>query len=183
MSLIAPFVAVKYTHDIITLTQAKEWLRMDIPGYDGEDSVILMAIASAISWVEEKCPFTLGVSDWIWNPDFLPCQFNDTFYIQSITSIEYKGESGYVAISGSDYELIHVSKRRSVIEWFNTSFITDRFRIKFKAGFPEGEVPPVLLDAMRARVAERFDNRGDGVSEKKTLSEKLLDNFVLTYAG
>lgn len=156
---------------------------MDIDGYDREDSVILMAIESAVNWVENHCNLSLGISDYQWNADCLPCTFNDVFYIQSITSIEFKGESGYISISPIDYELIKVSKRRSVIEWFNPGFSSNRFKVSFKAGFSEGQVPAVLLDAIRARISERFENRGDGVSEKKTLSEKLADQFKIPYAG
>ncbi|MCF2443649.1 phage head-tail connector protein [Dyadobacter sp. CY345] len=178
-----PFITEKYTHDIVTLRQAREWLRMDIPGYDGEDSVILMAIESAVSWVETYCNLSLGISDYEWNTDCLPNSFNDVFYIQSITSIDYRGESGYLGVNSNNYELIQVSKRRSEIEWFNTQISSNRYKIKFKAGFPDGQVPAVLLDAIRARIAERFENRGDGVSEKKTLSEKLADQFKIPYAG
>lgn len=156
---------------------------MDVDGYDREDSVIEMAIESAIDWVENYCNLSLGISDYRWNADCVPYSFNDVFYIQSITSIEYRGDSGYNLISSVDYELVQVSKRRSAIEWFNSDITSNRFRINFKAGFPEGQVPAVLLDAIRARIAERFENRGDGVSEKKTLSEKLADQFKIPYAG
>lgn len=179
-----PFITEKYTHDIVTLEQARQWLRMDIPGYEEEDSVIEMAIESAISRVEEECNLSLGISEYTWTTQYLPCEIKDTFYVKSITSIEYKSGSAYLTASENDYELIQISKRRSSILWGSgITYSADRMRLKFKAGFEEGEAPAIYLQIIRAMVAEQFDNRGDGVSEKKTLSDKLMDKVKIGYAG
>ena len=179
-----PFIVERYTHDIVTLKQAREWLRMDIPGYEEEDSVILMAIESAVSRVEEECNLSLGISEYVWNTHCLPGEFKDTFYVKSITSIEYRGTSDYLVAPALDYELVQISKRRSVLLWAEKlSYSPDRVRISFKAGFEQGKVPPIYLQIIRAMVSEHFDNRGDGVSEKKTLSEKLMDKVKIGYAG
>jgi len=179
-----PFISEKYTHDIVTLEQARQWLRMDIPGYEEEDSVIEMAVESAISRVEEECNLSLGISEYTWNTQYLPCEFKDTFYVKNITSIEYRSGSSFLLAPEADYELIQVSKRRSEILWnSNVNYQSNRIRLKFTAGFEEGEVPPILLQAIRAIVSEQFDNRGDGVLEKKTLSDKLMDKVKIGYAG
>lgn len=180
----APFVTGKYDHDIVTLDQARQWLRMDIPGYEEEDSVIEMAIESAISRVEEECNLSLGISEYIWNTQYLPCEIKDTFYVKSITSIEYKSGSDYILVPISDYELMQVSKRRSVILWNeNINYNSKIFRLRFNAGFDEGSTPAIYLQIIRSMVAEQFDNRGDGVAEKKTLSEKLMNKVKIGYAG
>lgn len=177
-----PFITEKYSEPIITLVQAKEWLRVDIPGFTGEDDNIEALIASAVDYVESECNISLGVSDYEWDTNCLPSEIRDTFYIKSITSIEEKTDSGLSLIDSANYDFIRVSKRRSQICWKSPySTTSSRFVVKFKAGLEV--VPPRLLMAIRALITEWYDRPGDTVSEKRTFADKLLAPFVIMYAG
>lgn len=156
---------------------------MDVPGYTGEDSTINAAIKAAINKVEVDCNLQLGVSEYQWNTDCRPCDFSDVYYVKSIISIRYHNGTTYVTVPDSDYELVRIGEKRSRIRWNEDVDITgDRFELKFTAGFA---VPPdALLRAVRALMGEDFGgNRGDGVSERKTLSDKLMAPFQIGYPG
>jgi uncharacterized phiE125 gp8 family phage protein len=179
-----PFIATKHTTQIVTLNEAREWLRVDIGGYEDDDNVINALILSATDYVEKKCNLSLGVSDYEWHTFSLPCIMRDTFFVRSITSIEEKTGSGLNAIDPSNYELVPASKRRHLILWKNGYYNNGSgFLVKFKAGFEAGKVPPTLLMAIRALIAGWFDGREDAINEKKTLSDKLISTYRIGYAG
>ncbi|MBO9614204.1 MAG: phage head-tail connector protein [Dyadobacter sp.] len=179
-----PFIATRYTDEIVSLAEAREWLRVDIGGYEDDDNTIIALIQSAIDYVEKKCNLSLGVSDYEWHTFSLPCAMRDTYFVRSITSIQEKTSSGLVAIDPSNYELVPASKRRHLILWKNGYFNNGSgFLVKFKAGFDEDEVPPTLLMAIRALIAGWFDGREDAINEKKTLSDKLIATYRIGYAG
>jgi len=172
-----PFISEKYNTEVISLALAKEWLEMDIDGYEGKDDLIQECIDSAVASIESTCNLQLGLSTYTWNTTCLPVTFTDTFYVKEIVSISKDG----VVIPDSQYRLMQISKRSSVIVWNNAPSTWQDFQIVFKAGF--ATVPKDLKQAIRARIGEYYLNRGDGVSEKKTLSDKLIASYIIQYAG
>jgi len=72
---------------------------------------------------------------------------------------------------------------RSIIKWIDypVDIEIDDYKITFKAGMTEGAVPADLLLAIRALISQQFDSRGDVISEKKTLSDKLMENYRIGY--
>lgn len=179
-----PYIISRHTATIVTLVEAKQWLRMDIEGYDAENDLISSLIASAIGYVEDACNIQLGVSTYRWETTCQPCEIRDTFYIQAITSINHRVDGSNELIEGANYSLWRTGPRGSVIDWTG-GYISrsDRFTLEFTAGFPDGEVPPRLKMAIRALVVHWYDNREDSVSEKKTFTDKLIAPFVNAYFG
>jgi hypothetical protein len=173
-----PFISEKYTSIIIPLDRAKEWLEMDIDGYEERDHLINDCIQSAVGSAESDLNFQLGVSTYTWNTDCLPTKMRDTFYVQSITSIKI----GDTLVDAANYRLVKTSERESIILWKSVPKVSDICEVIFTAGIPEGKIPADLLQAVRARLAEHY-KREDGVAEKKTLSDKLLTPFIIPYAG
>lgn len=179
-----PYVISKHTATIITLIEVKQWLRMDIVGYDAENDLIAALIAGAVGYIEEACNIQLGVSTFRWETPWQPCEIRDTFYVQALTSINHRVDGADELIADTNYSLWRTGPRGSAIEWKdNYTSSSDRFIIEFTAGFPEGEVPPRLKMAIRALVVHWYDNREDFVSEKKTFSDKLIAPFVNAYVG
>lgn len=179
-----PILKTKYDSLPVTVDQAKNWLRLDIPGYTIEDSKIEGLIAAAVDYVETECNLSLGVSDYEWYVDFLPCEIRDRYLIKSITSIEEEADSEYTLIPAENYTLIPAGELRSKIRW-NRGFTTSScsFRVMFKAGYDTESIPPRLLQAVRGLIAEWYDDPGDYVRAKKTMVDRLLEPYILPYAG
>ena len=179
-----PILKTKYTSLPVSIEQAKKWLRLDIPGYFAEDEKIEELIGAAIDYVETECNLSLGLSDCEWYANCLPREIPDRFHVDSITKIEELLPAGYTEIAATNYSLIPVSERTSIIQWipaFQTSSTV--FRINFKAGYQDGKIPKRLLQAVRGLIAEWYDSPGDYVREKKTMVDRLLEPYVLAYAG
>lgn len=181
-----PFVTEKYTTEVISLDRAKAWLRKDIPGYNGEDDNITELIYSAVDYVETECNISLGVSTYEWHADCLPCEIPDTFYVREIVSIQSLTGSTLAPVDSVNYSLFKNSKRRSTIQWspdYSADVDVDGYVVRFKAGFESDKIPPRLLMAVRALIAAWDTDRDDSVSERKTVSDKILAPYVLAYAG
>jgi hypothetical protein len=171
-----PFITEKYTDAIVDLNLVKQWLEMDIDGYEGRDDLIEACIKSAIASVETECNFQLGISTYNWFTLSTPYKFNDTAYVKEIVSIKVGG----TLIDSSFYGLIRTSERSSVIIWNQVPTVAGIYEVVFKAGLDT--VDPGLLQAVRARITEHY-KREDSVAEKRTLSDKLLAPFIIPYAG
>lgn len=179
-----PFLKEKYTDEPISLDEAREWLRLDIDGYEEEDTIVAVLVESAIDYVERECNLSLAVSTYEWYTDCLPCEIRDVYYIRSITSIEVEVETGFEVIPGSNYSLIPASERRSKIKWKDDYTATgSSFRVTFTAGFEIGKIPPRILLAVRVLLSKFYENRDDTPEEKKTAVDRLLESFKIPYFG
>lgn len=180
-----PVLKTKYIAVPIDIQEVSQWLRLDIPGYSGEDSKLGQLIYAAIDYVETECNLSLGLSEYEWYVDCLPCKFRDREQVSSIISIEQEGDSGFTEIPNTNYSLIRISERQSLIRW-NSSFETSAtaFKVTFMAGYEDvSKVPPRLMQAVRALIAEWYDSPGDYVREKVTMADRLLAPYVIAYAG
>lgn len=179
-----PYLIEKYNSEPVTLDEAREWLRLDIPGYEAEDSTIAALVESAVDYVEKECNISLGISEYEWYTECLPCVINDAAYVKSIVSIVEETESGYTEIDNSNYTLIQTGERSTCIKW-KTDFSSsaDSYKIRFTAGFNDGEIPQRLLMAVRILISKWYDNRNDSVEEKKTAVDRILSAFRIPYAG
>lgn len=179
-----PILKERYTTEPVSLDEAREWLRLDIDGYEDEDTVLAVLVDSAIDYIERECNLSLGISTYEWYPECLPSEIRDTYYIQSITSIEVDGATGFEVIPDTNYTLIPASERRSKIRWNETYTTTgSNFRVTFTAGFEDGKIPPRILLAVRVLVSKFYESRGDNPEEKKTVVDRLLSSFKIPYFG
>lgn len=179
-----PVLKTKYTYEPVSLEEARQWLRVDIAGYEEEDTEIAALVLAAIDYVERECNLSLGVSTYEWYPNYLPCEIRDAFYIKDITSIEQEGESGFETIPNTNYTLIPASERRKVIRWkegFSTT--ATQFKVTFTAGFEEGKISERLLLAVRVLISKFYENRDDTPEEKKTVVDRLIESFKIPYFG
>lgn len=179
-----PVLKTKYTASPVSVEQAKNWLRLDIPEFTDDDDKIQSLIEAAVGYVETECNLSLGISEFEWYVEYLPCKFADTCLVDSIISIESEGDSGFSVIDATNYSLIRTSETTSRIRWINSYQTSSTFfRITFRAGYGEGKIPPRLLQAVRVLVAEWYDDPGDFVREKKTMADRFLQPYIIAYAG
>lgn len=152
---------------------------MDVEGFYEDDDLIQDAIQAAVRRVEDECNLSLGISEYTWVTSGLPCDFRDAKYVKEIVSITVDGE---VLEASTHYKLVRTGQVYSRIDWIGVSPGRET-TIVFRAGFGPGEVPPNLLKAIRVMIQDDFDKEGDGVSEKKTMSDRLMDPYRHGYAG
>lgn len=180
-----PFILEKYVDEPVSLGEAREWLRMDVDGYEDEDNSIESALTAAIAKVEHDLDATLCVSTYQWNTWCFPCDFGGKNMVRELISISYHDGTEYVVLPTNKYSLVRTGELRSKIYYGDNipEISTSNFPVQvvFTAGYELGSIPENILQAVRALTAEFFDNRGDGVSEKRTLSDKLIDSIRIPF--
>ena len=169
--------------DVFTLAQARRWLNMDIEGVTFADDEIKDLVEEAISLVETRINISLGVSTYEWYPECRPCDIPDTFYIKQILSISQDVEGVDTVVSPVNYSLIRTGRRLVKIVW-NKDYerSSGQYKMTFTAGFLPSEIPKELKTAIRLLLSALYNSEGDPVSEKKTLSDKLINLHVIGYA-
>ena len=161
---------------------------MDIEGYEEDDESITKALNAAIDKVETEIDATLCVSTYQWNTWCLPCEFGSKHLIRSIESIQYHDGSDYVTLGTDKYSLVRVGELRSKIFYSDDlpTIESSNFPIivTFTAGYELGEIPERILQAVRSLTGEFYGGYlGDSVSEKRTLSDKLLHSARIPFVG
>ncbi|MCE6992098.1 phage head-tail connector protein [Dyadobacter sp. CY323] len=178
-----PVRTQKYDTLPIALEKALAWLRIP-DSYMGDNDLVKDLIVMAADYVETECNISLGISTYEWEADCLPGVIPDTFYVQEISSISGSNASGVNLIIDTDYRLLKTGKRGRKIKWID-GYRHDYtgFTITFTAGFDEEEIPPRILMAIRALIAEWYDNRGNLTQEKKTFVDNLLAPYAIPYVA
>lgn len=180
-----PYILTKYTDEPITLEEARKWLRMDIEGYEEDDDSVAKALLAAIDKVETEIDSTLCVSTYQWNTWCFPCDFGSKNLIRSITSIQYHDGNNYLTLDTDKYSLVRTGELSSKIYYSDLPTVeSSNFPIivTFTAGYQIGEIPDRILQAVRALTGEFYNGfLGDTVSEKRTLSDKLLNTARIPF--
>lgn len=172
-----PYVIEYHNQEIVSLSDAKDWLRMDGIINSAEDRVISELIVSAVQLAEKTINIHLAPSTFEWITD-CPVVI-DFAEVRSVEKVEKLVDGEFELVPESEYLFHRTGNLRSRLSWFNP--IIGTFKVTFQAGY---QTPPAgLLIALRALIGELFDNRADTVAEKRTLSDKILDKYRSGYAG
>lgn len=179
-----PVLIEKYTALPISLEKALAWLRIP-DSYMGDNDLVTDLIRSAADYIETECNISLGISTYEWEADCLPGIIPDTFYLQGISSISGLNSSGSTLVANTNYRVVKTGIRGRKIKWIDDyDHSYSGFSVIFTAGFEsEDKIPPRLLMAMRALIAEWYDNRGNLAQEKKTFVDNLLAPYVIAYSA
>jgi uncharacterized phiE125 gp8 family phage protein len=185
-----PYIVQRAETYPISLQQANAWLGLDIPGFTADDAKVQYLILSACDAFEAYTGLNLHETAYEWVLDHYPTGIPDVRLVSSVESIAYHNGAGYTNIlAGTDYYTYRKSTYRMGIGYPSAAALPtlpdrpDAVCIRFTAGFGDGTVPNDVLQAIRAKIREYYDNPGDGIAEKKTLSERLMDRYLEGYAS
>lgn len=173
--------------DVISLDEARSWLNMDIPGVTFADELIKSLLKSAITYVENRINFSLGISTYKWNAGCFPRELPDTFYAAEIVSIKDTRDGVLTAIDPANYTLVRTGELSNRIDWIS-SYEEQRYptyapyEVVFTAGMAPDAIDADLKMALRVLLAAWYDKRDNTVAEKKTLADLLINNHVIGYA-
>lgn len=178
-----PYVLTRGSGLPVSLETVKKWLRME--GVVSEDDVITEAIEYATDMVEKRLNLLLAPCTLEWYTNLYPQVIRDTHLVTTLTSIEYFDGTSYQLLSSDLYDFVKTGEWSHVIHYAdNLPELTERpdaVRVRFSAGYTA--TPASIKQAIRALLIEAFDNRGDYVAEKMTLSDKIIQNIAIPYAG
>ena len=149
----------------ITLTEAKDHLRVDT---EDDDSVISGLILAARQWAEEYTGRQLATATLDWFIDGFCQQFSVPLPpLQSVTSIKYLDTAGVEqTLSASTYRVDAVSEPGRVAldygkAWPCTYPVINAVTVRFMAGY--AAVPEPIRQALLLLIGELYDQRQESV--------------------
>ena len=157
------------THEPVTLTEAKDHLRVD---HAADDAWIGECIVAARQWCEQYCGRTFITSTWDWYLDAL----GDTLEIpmpptQSVTSITYMDSNGdSQVLSTALYRVDVISQPARITSaygeiWPSTYDVINSVTVRVVAGYGgAAQVPSSIRHAILIMVGELYENREDSIA-------------------
>jgi hypothetical protein len=179
-----PYLTTPSSSPAISEDEARKWLRLETGVTDADSGLIQMCVTSAVGTFERFTGLQVMEADYTWMLGFFPVSIEKAPNIHDIV-ISYKldkMDAGWTVLGADKYQFYQEGYRQNSIQYTSdTSLITPEIvKVTFKAGYDDAsKIPPDWLMPIRAILAEVWDNRGDGVREKTSFSEKLMMNYAI----
>lgn len=152
-----------YGEALLPLAECKAHLKVL---HDDEDALIGALRDAAIEFVERYCSVKLGpVEGLTWRAEGLPSRAGDAIDlavhpVSAVTAVGWLDSDGVeVAGAPSDYRVAGRSLLRLVPGGAWPSGVSGGVVVTFDAGYPEGEAPPMLLQAAKLMLGHLYLNR------------------------
>lgn len=165
--------------ELITLAQAKAWLRVT---RTNEDELIQALLDASIRWADGVCKRVFAAQDY----EFYTNSFSEIELpnapIEEITSLSYIAYGGttYTAITSTNY-LLNNSSIEPTIEWINESYTLpqlanrhDAIKVIYSGGFTSSTLPENVQTAILLKLNTLYDVRAEENKRWLTSAEYLL---------
>lgn len=181
--------------ELITVTEAAQFMRVDSPGAS-EEALIGTIITAARQWCEEYLRRAIGVQTLEVVLDGFPQLGKKAIMLRppvvSVTSVKYIDIDGaeQTLISGSDYfksEDSEPAELRPYSSWPITRNTADAVRVRYQAGYYAGGspvlskvLPETIRTAILMQAADLYNNR-ESQNEKPLSANQTLERLLSTY--
>lgn len=177
-----PYLSVPPTAEAISEDTARKWLRLESGVTDSDTDIIKMCVDSAVDTVQKRTYIKqIMQADWEWIVDCLPVNIPVEPNVQDIT-IQYKALISDVAwtnVVTTDFIFFKTGEQSNEIKYLIDLPTVAIVKVNFKLGYATAaEIPADYLRPIRAVLAKDFDDRTDGLGDRKTLSDKLLEQYA-----
>ena len=170
----------------LSLVTVKQHLRVD--GSE-EDDILGIYLNAALETVEEYLWRKLRLSTISEVFPFWKSVFDMSFPVNSITSIEYFSDlSTEVTLGTGYYEVYDDGDIKNYVYRVGTTELPEHvadkkfpITVTYVTGYPDGEVPNAIINAMLILIGEMYENREDSEykSEIKKASRLALNPYRL----
>jgi len=179
------------TEDALSLTEIKEFLRLDSSD-TSEDTTLGVFRSAALSMSEEytRRLFCTTVIDEYFDsaPAFDGVTDRAMIYLSrgpvaSVTSVKYIDELGAeITVSTSDYTVDTISEPARIMAtdgWFDAKTTINAVIIRYTVGTAASAVGAPLKQAMLLMISDMYEKRENSVHRMPTASEYLMNPFRL----
>ena len=168
--------------EAISETTARKWLRLETGVTDSDTETIEMLIRSAVDSFQQRTYIKqLMQADWEWMLNCLPVNIPVEPNIQNLT-IKYKAV--LTDLVWTDFDITKFMFQKTGERTNSINYLIDLpsvaiVKVNFKLGFATAsEIPPDYFRPIRAILSNDFDNRMDGLADKKNFSERLMEQYA-----
>jgi uncharacterized phiE125 gp8 family phage protein len=170
----------------VTLTEAKEWLRVE---HTVDDDLITSIIAACTSHIEAYLSCALVTQTITEKYDsWGDAVLNLTIYpVQSVSSITYTDDNGDVQTLSTSLYVTDIYKPRAQVRpaynetWPTARTTPNSITVVYVAGADADDLNADYKLALRLMIADAYENRTDSVRQLPTASKYLLDRKNMAF--
>lgn len=177
--------AIHTQPEVLSLDQAKKQLKVeDLGTFD--DTIIQDCIDSAIEESEHYTNTAIHERKFVINSDCFTQDFEFRVQpLQTVDSIKYLDEDGVEqTLDSALYELLPIDKYAKIIhykDWDNIPAIKELDNsavvINVTCGYADGTVPKAMQQAIKLKLTDNYNFRGDREQKKNTAADRKLEPF------
>ena len=165
--------------EILTLAQAKAWLRVT---RTHEDTLIQSLLDASIKWADGACKRIFAEQDYQFYTDCFSNIELPNAPIEAITSISYLayGETTYTVIADTKY-LLNNSAIEPTVEWIDSTYTLpmlakrhDAIKVVYSGGYTSSTLPEPVQTAILMKLNSLYDVRAEENKRWLTSAEYLL---------
>tara|TARA_R110002167_G_scaffold112367_1_gene284749 strand:- start:3390 stop:3968 length:579 start_codon:yes stop_codon:yes gene_type:complete len=170
---------------VVTLDQAKKQLKVEDLGVF-DDTIIQDCIDSAVEESENYTNTAIYERNYVINSDCFTQDFEFRVQpLQSVEAIKYLDVDGVEQTLHTDlYELLPIDKYAKIIhfkDWENIPAVkkldNSAVVIEVTCGYEEGAVPKSMQQAIKLKLTDNYNFRGDREQKKSTAADRKLEPF------
>jgi len=177
-----PYRLTPPASEAISEATARKWLRLETGVTDSDTETITALIASAVDSFQQRTYIKqLMQAEWEWMLNCLPVNIPVEPNVQNLT-IKYKAvltDATWTDFDSAKFIFYKTGERTNTIDYLIDLPKVAIVKVNFKLGFlTANEIPPDYFRPIRAILSNDFDNRMDGLGEKKNFSDKLMEQYA-----
>lgn len=177
-----PYLSVPPTAEVISEDDARKWLRLDTGVTDLDTDIIKALVQSAVDNFQKRTYIKqLAEATWEWIVECFPVNIPIEPNIHDIV-ISYKTDltdNAWTVLDNTKYQFFKTGECSNEIVYLETPPTVARVKVVFKLGYANvADIPKDYFRPIRAVLGEDFDNRTDGLSDRKRLSERLIEQYA-----
>lgn len=164
--------------EIITLTEAKAWLRVT---RTNEDTLIQSLLDASIRWADGVCKRVFAAQDYEFYTDcFSNIELPNAPIEEIVLSYMAYGETTYTTISDTKY-ILNNTNIEPTVEWIDSTYVLpkvatrhDAVKVVYSGGFAAETLPENVKTAVLLKLNTLYDNRVEENKRWTTSAEYLL---------
>jgi len=171
----------------ITLTEAKNFLRVDVSDDDALITALISAAREMCESYTRRILVTTTIDEFFDGfPNYRNNISKDIIYlsrgpVQSVENVKYVDEIGSEETVAASYYVVdkisEPARIASTAGWFATNGIINQVIVRYVVGNSVADIPKPLLQGMLLIISDLYDKREDRVHRLPTASEYLFNPF------
>ena len=164
------------------ITEAATYIRLDT-GMDvafGESQLVARSIQSAMAWVEDQCGQPIFSRDYYGLGASFCNAYLHSLNVTAVSKVEYQiaGSASWVTLDASQYSFWETGQIFFTDAARAISSVT-RIRVSYTAGYPAGNVPASILQAVRLLISKWYNSRDDSKEEYPSQARNLISGYIM----
>lgn len=176
MSIPFSYTEVSKTTPVVSLSQAKKWMKVDDDITEDDDLIAELIKAASREIENNGSRLVLGVTSYELYMDSFPSVINiDKHPLITLGFVQYiaPGDLTYTTLAATKYTFDASGGRIEMLEIPSIEPQINAVKVTFSAGYTDKTCPEDLMVALRLKMTKMYQNREDRAERYMNVSDQL----------